>query len=117
MNCFTSRYFDIPLASPPADEPNRPYKPRGEVLTLHRSSEWINQNRAKLPEISSKLGVNPEVWDYATWEFMDTNVSKLWPDLASMGRAKEIGWDRSVDTFEGYRTVFDELKRMGIIPK
>lgn len=50
------------------------------------------------------------------WELMDT-VSKLWPDSASMERARELGWDRSVDTFEeGYKTVFDELKRMDMMP-
>jgi hypothetical protein len=50
------------------------------------------------------------VWDYTIWELMDTNVSKLWPDSASMERAR-------VDTFgEGYRTVFDELKRMDNMP-
>jgi hypothetical protein len=36
------------------------------VLTLHHSSEWIKRNRSKLPEISRNLGVDPEVWDYAT---------------------------------------------------
>jgi hypothetical protein len=50
------------------------------------------------------------------WELMDT-VSKLLPDSASVERARDPRWNPSVDTFEeGYRTMFDELKRVDIMP-
>ncbi len=115
---YCERYFDIPLASPPTDDPPKTLKIGSERLLLHSAAEWAKSNSSRFPTIARDLGLDPDVFGYATWEFLDGSTSSTWPGMASMDEAKSIGWDREVDTWEqGYRAVFDDLKDLGIIPR
>jgi hypothetical protein len=112
------RYFDVPLAKPAADEPTRPLRPHGEIYAAHSVSAWAKATAPQFPEIARKLGLDPKVFDYATWDFMDFALTRTWPDIGSLEAARSIGWSRSINSFgDGYRVVFGELKEEGVIPK
>jgi hypothetical protein len=51
--------------------------------------------------------------------FVPTDVvtSRTWPDYLSMEKARQYGWKEERDTVQSYYEIFDELKRMKIIPK
>jgi hypothetical protein len=44
-------------------------------------------------------------------------TGRTWPDYASMEKAKQYGWNEVRDTCQSYFEVFDELKKMKVIPK
>lgn len=112
------RYFDVPLPKPEADEPKGQINVGNDFYVAHSLVDWANTNQAKFAEVAKQLGIDPKVFDYATWPFMQFALSRTWADTASMERARAVGWDRTLDTFEdGYKVVFEQLKREGVIPK
>jgi hypothetical protein len=108
----------VPLPTPEADEPKSQVKLGNDFYVAHSLVDWANTNQAKFPELAKQLGIDPKVFDYATWPFMQFALSRTWADTATMERARAVGWDRTLDTFEdGYKVVFEQLKREGVIPK
>ncbi|GAA5859072.1 hypothetical protein JCM1840_003736 [Sporobolomyces johnsonii] len=112
-----AEYFNIPLTSPPADDPPANIKVGTDVCVLHPSTEWAKQHAADFEKIVREHNLQPDSFKYATWDFLDFYAGRTWPDDASMDAAKEIGWDRKLDSFkDGFKVVFDKLKEEKIIP-
>lgn len=87
------------------------------MITVHSAAEWAESNKARFAQIAEDAHLPSGVFDYATWSFFDFSTSRTWSDMGALGEARSIGWDKEVDSFEeGYKVVFDDLKRMGIIP-
>ncbi|CEQ42713.1 SPOSA6832_04552, partial [Sporobolomyces salmonicolor] len=112
-----AEYFNIPLTSPPAEDPPAHIKVGTDVCVLHPSTEWAKQHAADFEKIVREHNLQPDSFKYATWDFLDFYAGRTWPDDASMDAAKEIGWDRKLDSFkDGFKLVFDKLKEEKIIP-
>ena len=112
------RYFNLPLASPPADDPPNTSKKGSDLITMHSVAQWAESNKSKLTNIARDLQMDSEVFQYATWDFIDFATSRTWNDVATMDEAQSIGWKGTVHTWEdGYRSVYEDLKDLGIIPK
>lgn len=68
--------------------------------------------------IASKHSLDTKAFDYATWDFGDFACGRVWPDDGDMSAARGVGWDVTIDSWEdGWKQVFEELKKDGIIPK
>ncbi|GAA6012379.1 hypothetical protein JCM10207_007066 [Rhodosporidiobolus poonsookiae] len=112
-----AEYFDVPLASPPAD-PLPAGKTVGEdVAVVHSVSDWAAQHAADFDNIVAENGLDKAAYSHATWDFLEFGAARTWSDIGSLEAAREIGWDKSVDTVEvGFKGVFDQLKKLKIIP-
>ena len=107
----------MPLASPPADDPPSSAKVASGLITVHSAVEWAESNKSKFAQIAKDVNLQPDVFDYATWSFLDFTTSRTWSDVGSLDEARSIGWDEKVDSIEqGYKVVFEDLKKLGIIP-
>ncbi|BGP46311.1 hypothetical protein JCM10450v2_002153 [Rhodotorula kratochvilovae] len=110
-------YFGVPLASPPADLAPSDAVAGSSVAIVHPSTEWAFSHSKELQQWVKAHDLDPRALDYATWDFLDFATARTWADIATLDEARSIGWDKSVDTFEeGYRKVFDQLKKAKVIP-
>ena len=83
---------------------------------LHPTAAWATE--VDLNAVAKKLGMDPEVFEYATWKFMDGGLSCSWKQVGSLDAARSVGWDKSIDTWkDGYVVAFERLKAEGVIPK
>ncbi|BGP13469.1 hypothetical protein JCM10213_001793 [Rhodosporidiobolus nylandii] len=113
-----AKYFELELASPPADDVPAGKTVGKDVVAVHPSAEWAAQQGSAFDSLVSTHGLSKDAYAYATWDFLDFATARTWPDIASLDAAREIGWAKEVDTFEqGFVAVFEELKKMKVIPQ
>lgn len=59
--------------------------------------------------------LDPDGWKYATWDFLDQTI--LYGSLASMNKAKKLGWTGFVDTEDMFRAQWQKMRELSIAPK
>ncbi|GAA6034193.1 hypothetical protein JCM8097_003773 [Rhodosporidiobolus ruineniae] len=112
-----ANYFDVSLPSPPADSAPSNKKIGSDIVLLHPSESWAASHASTFSALTEKHDLNPDAFSkFATWSFLDFATGRTWADVASMDAAREIGWTEEVDTFESFVKVFEQLKKLKIIP-
>ncbi|GEM11724.1 NAD dependent oxidoreductase [Rhodotorula toruloides] len=112
-----ANYFGVKLASPPADEPPSSANIGVDVVNLHSAAAWAKKHKSDLEKLVKEKNLDSDALKYATWDFLDFATSRTWKDRATLDEASLIGWTKSVDSFEdGFKPVFEELKRLKVIP-
>ncbi|BGP06289.1 hypothetical protein JCM10049v2_002110 [Rhodotorula toruloides] len=110
-------YFGVKLASPPADDPPSSANIGSDVVNLHSVPQWAEKYKSDLEKLVKEKDLDPDALKYATWDFLDFATSRTWKDRATLDEARSIGWTKMVDSFEdGFKPVFEELKRLKVIP-
>ncbi|TIB98997.1 hypothetical protein E3Q17_02789 [Wallemia mellicola] len=106
-----AKYFGIVLPDPVTEdvEVNR----HKDVKTVHSVQKWAEENKDKFGGIIKKYNLDPQAYEHATWAFLDGATSRTWPDQGSLDAAREIGWNKSIDSYEdGYKAAFcDSCRR------
>ncbi|CAG8927382.1 unnamed protein product [Penicillium salamii] len=67
-------------------------------------------------KLKASYNLDQAVWDKATWDFLTFVLGREWGCVASMSKARKLGWTGYEDTWETFERTFDVLEKEGIIP-
>ncbi|GFF53302.1 uncharacterized protein C757.02c [Aspergillus lentulus] len=73
----------------------------------------VNEAWAKLRD---KYNLDQSGWDRATWDFLTFALGRDWSCVATMSKARRLGWDGYADTWEELEDTFRVLEEEGILP-
>ncbi|KAJ3028922.1 hypothetical protein HK097_005869 [Rhizophlyctis rosea] len=108
-------YFGVPL--PPNTEAFTGPDPKpGEMSVQVPLSKEMPPKKDIWNSIATKSNLDTSAFEYATWEFAEFATGRTWPDDGDMTRAREAGWDVTVDTWQMWKETFDKMKELKIIP-
>ncbi|KAJ5362117.1 hypothetical protein N7541_002961 [Penicillium brevicompactum] len=92
---------------------------RSPVLQLPIDPQKWSQ-RADVNEawnsIKTTYDLDQAAWDKATWGFLTFVLGREWGCVASMSKARKLGWTGYEDTWEAFERTFDILEKERIIP-
>ncbi|KAE8363728.1 hypothetical protein BDV27DRAFT_158507 [Aspergillus caelatus] len=66
--------------------------------------------------LRDKYSLGQAAWDKATWDFLTFVLGREWGRVASMSKARKLGWTGYEDTWEAFEWTFRILEQGGIIP-
>ncbi|KAM5344275.1 hypothetical protein ACJ41O_012812 [Fusarium nematophilum] len=61
-------------------------------------------------------GLDQSAWDNATWDFMAMAFGRKYSTVASMSKARKLGWAGYEDTWEAFEKTFEVLARENVLP-
>ncbi|PYI00050.1 NAD dependent epimerase/dehydratase family protein [Aspergillus ellipticus CBS 707.79] len=67
-------------------------------------------------KLKVKYNLDQAVWDNATWAFLTFVLGREWGCVASMSKARKLGWTGYEDTWESSERTLDTLEEEGVIP-
>lgn len=73
----------------------------------------VNEAWAKLRD---KYNLDQCGWDTATWDFLTFALGRDWSCVATMSKARRLGWNGYADTWEELEDTFRVLETEGILP-
>ncbi|KAI8576403.1 hypothetical protein K450DRAFT_274755 [Umbelopsis ramanniana AG] len=112
-----AEYFGLSIPDPHFKDEKAKHPKEQSMYCQMPLTKYAPENKEKWHEIAKKHNLDPSAYDYATWEFVDGTAGRTWPDYLSMEKARQYGWKEERDTLKSYYEVFDELKKMKIIPE
>ncbi|OQD73816.1 hypothetical protein PENDEC_c013G00137 [Penicillium decumbens] len=65
--------------------------------------------------LRDKYHLDQQAWAKATWDFLVLTMGRDWSCVASMSKARKLGWSRYADTWEELDT-FRMLEDTGVLP-
>ena len=71
----------------------------------------------KWEEVRDKFGLDQKTWDNATWVFLGFLLGRNYSCIASMSKARALGWTGYQDTWTAFEETLTELEEQGILPK
>ncbi|PKX89999.1 uncharacterized protein P174DRAFT_376956, partial [Aspergillus novofumigatus IBT 16806] len=77
--------------------------------------KWPNVNEA-WAKLRDKYNLDQGGWDKATWDFLSFVLGGDWSCIATMSKARRLGWDGHADTWEELEHTFRVLEEAGILP-
>ncbi|PYI04655.1 NAD(P)-binding protein [Aspergillus sclerotiicarbonarius CBS 121057] len=80
--------------------------------------KWARRDdvREAWRKLQVKYDLDQDFWDKATWEFLTFVLGREWGCVASMNKARGLGWTGYGDTWESFERTFEMLEREGVIP-
>lgn len=66
--------------------------------------------------LKDRYNLDQAVWDKATWDFLTFVLGREWGCVASMSKARKLGWTGYEDTWESFERTFDSLEKEGVLP-
>lgn len=66
--------------------------------------------------IRDQYGLDQSAWDNATWGFMAMAFGREFSTVASMSKARKLGWTGYEDTWESFERALDQLEKEKILP-
>jgi nucleoside-diphosphate-sugar epimerase len=66
--------------------------------------------------LRDKYHLDQHAWDKATWDFLVLAMGRDWSCVASMSKARKLGWSGYADTWEELEDVFRLLEERGVLP-
>jgi nucleoside-diphosphate-sugar epimerase len=102
----------IGLEGTPALQPNKVEQQIDLVKWSQRSDVKEAWER-----IAEREGLDKENFDKATWGFLGFCLGRKFDLVISMSKARECGWTGYRDTWHSLKSVFDEMKKGGVLPK
>jgi nucleoside-diphosphate-sugar epimerase len=117
----------IPLQNPP------PLKARASSLGISKDSLVENNptlflqvdpqkwaSRADVNEawaqLRDKYHLDQHAWDKATWDFLVLTMGRDWSCVASMSKARKLGWTGYADTWDELEDTFRRLEEEKVLP-
>ncbi|KAJ5665660.1 NAD dependent epimerase/dehydratase family protein [Penicillium maclennaniae] len=73
----------------------------------------VNQAWAGLRD---KYHLDQQAWNKATWDFLVLTMGRDWSCVASMSKARKLGWTGYADTWEELEETFRALEEGGVLP-
>ncbi|EPY49512.1 epimarase [Schizosaccharomyces cryophilus OY26] len=89
-----------------------------ELINHISLPKWVQQDKVKKAwkQIAERENLDPNLLDAGTWAFCDFLVGRTYNVVASMTKARQLGYHGYYDTFQGFKETFDALKRGKVIP-
>ncbi|KAJ5812216.1 NAD(P)-binding protein [Penicillium riverlandense] len=69
--------------------------------------------KAAWGRLRDKYHLDQEAWDKATWDFLVLTMGRDWSCVASMSKARKLGWTGYADTWEELEDTFQKLEKEG----
>ncbi|VUC32178.1 unnamed protein product [Clonostachys rosea] len=66
--------------------------------------------------IRDQYGLDQSAWDNATWDFMNVAFGRHFSTVASMSKARKLGWTGYEDTWDSFDRTFRILEEEEILP-
>jgi hypothetical protein len=79
-------------------------------------TKWASDKQQVWEKVCEKYGGNKEAFEWGTWGFFDWAIGKGWPTLASVSKARRMGWTRYDDTYETWIETFRTFESAGVLP-
>lgn len=67
--------------------------------------------------IRDEHNLDQNTWDNATWGFMKMAFGRKFSTVASMTKARKLGWTGYQDTWESFERTFDLLEKEKVLPR
>lgn len=67
-------------------------------------------------KLKTKYNLDQGAWDHATWDFLTFVLGRQWGCVASMTKARKLGWTGYEDTWDSFERTFEVLEKEGILP-
>ncbi|EPY53061.1 hypothetical protein SPOG_03612 [Schizosaccharomyces cryophilus OY26] len=89
-----------------------------EIINHMSLSKWVQQDKVKKAwkQIAERKNLEPSLLDAGTWKFTDFTLGKTYNVVASMAKARKLGYHGYYDNFQAFKETFDTLKRGKVIP-
>ncbi|KAI0601125.1 NAD dependent epimerase/dehydratase family protein [Biscogniauxia sp. FL1348] len=91
---------------------------QGELFCQIDLAKW-----AKRPEVTrawealrDRYGLEQESWDKATWGFLTFALGREYDMVASMSKARRMGWTGYADTWDAFQHTFRQLEQAKMLP-
>jgi len=80
--------------------------------------EYMADKKEVWDSVVKKHGGDPELWNYATWDFADGVCGMPWPvGPVSISKAVKLGWNKQIPSTESHLQVLNKLKHLKMIPQ
>lgn len=66
--------------------------------------------------LRDKYHLDQHAWDKATWDFLTMTMGRDWSCVASMSKARKLGWTGYADTWDELEDTLQILEREGVLP-
>lgn len=66
--------------------------------------------------LAKRRGLDEDAINKATWEFAAFILGRDYDIIASMSKAREMGWTGYQDSWEAFREVFEDLEKERVVP-
>ncbi|KAJ3039484.1 hypothetical protein HDV00_012164 [Rhizophlyctis rosea] len=108
-------YFSVPLPSE-KEAFTIPDPKAGQMACQVQLSKEMPAKKDLWDSIAKKHNLDASAYEYATWKFGEFATGRSWSDEGDMTRAREAGWDVTVDSWQTWKESFDKMKELKIIP-
>jgi len=120
--CSIGRYYGVEIEEPTfkVTSSNAPSAGKGfsDAARLEFSlADYIKDKKNVWETIVKKHGGRIEAWDWAAFDFIDAHAGMNWGIRASMEKAKQLGWKRTVNTIDTIFECFHAYEEEGSIPR
>lgn len=80
--------------------------------------KWARRSdvNAAWMQLREKYHLDQEAWDKATWNFLVLTMGRDWSCVASMSKARKLGWTGYADTWDELEETFQMLEKEGVMP-
>ncbi|PYI09454.1 NAD(P)-binding protein [Aspergillus sclerotiicarbonarius CBS 121057] len=66
--------------------------------------------------LRDKYNLDQKAWDKATWDFLTMTLGRDWSCVASMSKARKLGWTGYADTWDELEETLQILEKEGVLP-
>ncbi|KAL1966140.1 hypothetical protein VTN77DRAFT_4888 [Rasamsonia byssochlamydoides] len=93
--------------------------PRGEVRSHIDLAQWSQRPevRQAWSRLAARENLQEDAFDKATWAFLNFVLGRNYDLIISMNKARRLGFQGWVDTWEALSEALDKLEAEGILPK
>lgn len=80
--------------------------------------KWAKRDdvNAAWVKLRDTYNLDQKAWEKATWDFLTFVLGRDWSCVATMSKARKLGWTGYADTWEELEETFEILEREGILP-
>ncbi|RYP80520.1 hypothetical protein DL769_002404 [Monosporascus sp. CRB-8-3] len=108
---------------PPVSEVDAKLGLKGEFKQSEVNCQIDPQKWAKRPDVvrawerlRDRYGLDQAAWDSATWDFLSFLLGRNYSNVASMSKARKMGWHGYADTWDEFQRTFKELEEAKMLP-
>lgn len=93
--------------------------PQSSVSQRINLVQWSQTSEVKKAwkRIADREGLSHDTLAKATWGFVDFVLGRDYNVVQSMSKARQMGWNGYLDTWQSFKSLFEVLEKEGVIPK